>query len=880
MSAELTKDEIVEIKNYLNEISDILIDHHIKTDDKEKLVAILSESVISCRENYISYWELQKDLKNSTNHNNDSKFLDIDFSDKKDKIIEFLKNSHFSDFLPTGKNQLSNIVDTLFYKDLSFSEEEINIFQKSIVENFNKDIEDIYQLAFPQDDFTHNEDFEFNLKIMFTEVLSKVKHKDRAEFIAGVSTFLNEVKDTYLGQLKMEIINNELKNSFNESTTPEEKLNASNKWFEDFEAVLKKSSLNRLNFKFNKDKRSLQLTTASGGVFDVWLAINDTKKNELSEEEISIAENTNSIDEIEKIEEKHIKNLRSVQISASADVGYEIEEDSILRHGISNILFSLCVADYYTRNKDSYIDVAIKKGLSSFLSTAISDSLKEDFNPSSKIKSEENIVFEKLKNIQTRVNKEPLKYFREFLKTKVEFGSVEAYNDLRTEKQFILTKPIVEMTHNLINYYNYEDSFIMEPKNVFSSFRANSTKSIFSKPLVLEGNELDNDDVLILLQHSTLLKAVRNSRTFSDHFSCYLNDMFNHYFKNYSHVKNKKNRKLLKEDFKIADIDKELIELFFCSKDSKKNLLELNQRQSTLLSEYVSCFLAEKKEIFSYVDLNRKELFEDVEQAIFDEDTRMTFSTHKHGLKLEVENEVLQIENEGLQVDKEELQVDKEKLEIERSLINNDKSITKKINKYIISLLNDNEENNRCLLFLKTNGISDMESLIENQDEINNLFFDFLNKNKDFVIKGDFKEDLECYKEERIKLNKLLMTNQSFFQDSELPKEKMKNTVNINIGENVYRIYHDSLSKHIEEESLKHYERMSLESDFDFENTKEDFELERLTSSIENILDTTDEEFAFLSQQISGIQDSLIHSVEEKEKKKKNRKRKNSFNRK
>lgn len=874
MSVELTKHEIVEIKNYLNEISDILIDNHIKTYDKEKLVSILSENVISCRENYISRWERQQELKNITDNDNNSKSLDIDFSDKKDKIIEFLKNSHFSDFLPTGKNQLSNIVDTLFYKDLSFNEEEINIFQKSVVENFNKDIEDIYQLAFPQDDLTHNEDFEFNLKIMFTEVLSKVKHKDRAEFIAGVSTFLNEVKDTYLGQLKMEIINNELKNSFNGSTTPEEKLNASNKWFEDFESVLKKSSLNPLNFKFNKDKRSLQLTIASGGVFDVWLAINDTKKNELSEEEISIAENTNSIDEIEKIEEKHIKNLRSVQISASADVGYEIEEDSILRHGMSNILFSLCVADYYTRNKDSYIDVAIEKGVSSFLSTAISDSLKENFTPSSKIKSEENIVFEKLKNIQTRVNKEPLKYFREFLKTKVEFGNVEAYDDLRTEKKIILTKPIVNMIHNLINYYNHEDSFIMEPKNVFSSFRANSTKSIFSKPLVLNGSKLDNDDVLILLQHSTLLKSVRNSRTFSDHFSCHLNDMFNHYFKNYSHVKNKKNRKLLKENFKIADIDKELVELFFCSEDSKNNLLELNQRQSTLLSEYISCILAEKKEIFSYVDLNRKELFKEVKQAISDDDTDIVFSTHRHGLKLEVKNESLEFKNESLVFKNESLQVKNEKLEIKNALNDNENFINKKITKYLVSLFNNNDENNECLLFLKKNEVLDVMTLIENQDKINDLFFEFLNKNKDFNIEDEFKEDIEHYKKERTKLNKSLMTSQNFFQDEESPEEKIENT--INIDENAYKIHHDSLNKHIEEESLKHYERMSLESDFDFENTKEDFELERLTSSTESILDTTDEEFAFLSEQISGIQDSLIQSID---KKKKNKRSKNSFKR-
>lgn len=870
MSVELTKDEIVEIKNYLNEISDILIDNHIKTYDKEKLVSILSENVISCRENYISRWERQQELKNNSEEGNNSKFLDIDFSDKKDKIIKFLKNSHFSDFLPTGKNQLSNIVDTLFYKDLSFNEEEINIFQKSVVENFNKDIEDIYQLAFPQDDFTHNEDFEFNLKIMFTEVLSKVKHKDRAEFIAGVSTFLNEVKDTYLGQLKMEIINNELKNSFNGSTTPEEKLNASNKWFEDFESVLKKSSLNPLNFKFNKDKRSLQLTTASGGVFDVWLAINDTKKNELLEEEISIAENTNSIGEIEKIEEKHIKNLRSVQISASADVGYEIEEDSILRHGMSNILFSLCVADYYTKNKDSYIDVAIEKGVSSFLSTAISDSLKEDFTPSSKIKSEENIVFEKLKNIQTRVNKEPLKYFREFLKTKVEFGSVEAYDDLRTEKQFILTKPIVNMIHNLINYYNHEDSFIMEPKNVFSSFRSNSTKSIFSKPLVLNGSKLDNDDVLILLQHSTLLKSVRNSRTFSDHFSCHLNDMFNHYFKNYSHVKNKKNRKLLKENFKIADIDKELVELFFCSEDSKNNLLELNQRQSTLLSEYVSCVLAEKKEIFSYVDLNRKELFKEVEQAIFDEDTRMIFSTHKHGLKLEVDNEGLQIKKKGLEIEIEGLQVDKTK----SSLSKNESSIAEHINDYTFSLFENGDFKNEYLLFLKENGIANVSKLFKSRNETKDLFFGFLSKNKDYVLEGDFKEQIEHYKKERTRLNKSLITDKDFFQDEESPEEKIENT--INIEENAYNIYHDSLNKHIEEESLKHYERMSLESDFDFENTKEDFELEKLTSSTESILDTTDEEFAFLSEQISGIQDSLIQSID---KKKKNKRSKNSFKR-
>lgn len=756
MCNDLTKDEIIEIKDYFNKISEILTNHNIRTDDNEKIVKNLSESVLFYRENYLFRWKRQRDLKANLDKDNKSKYLNIDFSDKKDKIIEFLENSHFSNFLPTDKKQLSNIVDTLFYKDLSFNEEEINIFQKSVLENLNKGIEDIYQLAFPKEDFINNEDF--NLKTMFLEILSKVKHKDRTKFIAGVSTFINESKDTYLGRLKIEIINNNFKESSSKSTKPEEKLNASNKWFEDFESILRKVSLSRLNFKFNKDKRSLQLTTASDDVFDVWLVINDTKKNELSKEEISIVENTNLIYEIEKIEEKHIKNLRSVQVNSSIDIGHENEKDSILRQGISNVLMSLLVADYYVRNKRPNIENAINKGVPSFLLIAISNSLKEDFELNN-IKPNEKIVLEKLKNIKTRIDKEPLKYLREFLKTKVEFGSVEAYDDLRTKTRFVLTKPIINMIHNLINYYNYENCFIIKPRNIFSSFRSNATNSTFSKPLVLEGQELDNDDVLILLQYSTLLKSVRNSATFSDNYSCYFNDIVNHYFKNHSHVKNKKNRTLLDLDFKIAEVDRELLKLFFYSENSKNNLLELNEEESTLLTEYISCILAEKKKIFSVVGLRKIDIFEGLKNAILDEDTRMIFSTQNHILKLEIENEWLEIKNKWLKARNEEIKAQIEKKNAKnkknterlKNLSKEDKLIIDSIAHYSISTLKKDDSKNEYLLFLKTKDIHDDYDLLMNLYDIKDFFFEFLEEHKDFILEDEFKEKIENYKKEEKK---------------------------------------------------------------------------------------------------------------------------------
>jgi hypothetical protein len=249
----------------------------------------------------------------------------------------------------------------------------------------------------------------------------------------------------------------------------------------------------------------------------------------------------------------------------------------------------------------------------------------------------------------------------------------------------------------------------------------------------------------------------------------------------------------------------------------------------------------------------------------------MIFSTHKHGLKLEVDNEGLQIKKKGLEIEIEGLQVDK----IKSSLSKNESSIAEHINDYTFSLFENEDFKNEYLLFLKENGISNVSKLFKSRNETKDLFFEFLSKNKDYVLENDFKEQIEHYKKERTRLNKLLITDKDFFQDEESPEEKIENT--INIDENAYNIYHDSLNKHIEKESLKHYERMSLESDFDFENTKEDFELERLTSSTESILDTTDEEFAFLSEQISGIQDNLIHCIE---KKKKNKRSKSSFKRK
>ena len=521
---------------------------------------------------------------------------------EQDKIINILKKDKINKILP---KDLGSFVSTMFYSESTLTNKELITYQKTI-ENFEltKDVSHIYQLAFiEKENITENE-ITNDFKTTLNSIFKNLKVKDKAEFVSNINIFLENYMETDFGSKKIELINKKYKEAINSGKDSKE---ICKDWFQDLIDVVNSNTPKNINLVYDKETNDLKASTETGGLFDGWYIINQTKYAELSLEEKKKFDNAKTEAELNDLEDsRSIK--KQLQISTTTDRGLAIEGDSIVRHSLANAVISTVLNEYLEiQNDSSFIDSFSKQVLgfegNSTMRGAIIASFKSvlgnDFFEGLDLEDNNGVGSKKaIEMIQKKTTKHPVYYIKKLLKRKKDLLP-EHVEELLKKEELSTTLSEEEMDSFLnlknLNSMNGEDNgnWVFEPLSNVSLFYNNRVTSDI-KDAMFEEKDLTASEQAMLIQYSALLKMKVTRDIEMIDLSA-----LNKFTKGHIRLKASSPSEKYNNDFisslTIEEIDENILNTFVFSEHAEENSRNLNQSTKDVLSKIISSTLKNEK---------------------------------------------------------------------------------------------------------------------------------------------------------------------------------------------------------------------------------------------------------------------------------------------
>lgn len=521
---------------------------------------------------------------------------------EQEKIINILKNDKINKILP---KDLDSFVNTMFYSGSILTHKELKSYQETI-ENFEltKDVSHIYQLAFIEQENIEEDKITNDFKSTLNSIFKNLKVKDKAEFVSNINIFLENYMDTDFGNKKIELINKKYKTAINKG---EDSREVCKEWFQDLIDTVNSNTPKNISLVYDKEKNNLKATTETGGLFDGWYIINQTKYSELSKENKIKFDNAKNESELNDLENSFSRK-KQLQISTTTDRGLAIEGDSIVRHSLANAVISTVLNEYLeVQNDSSFIDSFSKKVLgfegNSTMRGAIISSFKsifgEDFFEDLKIEDNDGIGSKKaIEIIQKKTTKQPVHYIKKLLKRKEDLLPKNVKDILNNEKSS--TKLSEEEMDSFLNlkYLNTmngkeNDNWIFEPLSNVSLFYNNRVTSKIEDSM-FQDEQMTVSEQAMLIQYSALLK-MKVTRDVEMIDLSALNKFTKGHIKLKASSPSEKYNNNFISNLTIEDIDKNIIKTFIFSEHAIENSRNLNQSTKDVLSKIISSTLKNDK---------------------------------------------------------------------------------------------------------------------------------------------------------------------------------------------------------------------------------------------------------------------------------------------
>jgi hypothetical protein len=539
---------------------------------------------------------------------------DINLIDPKE-IENILKKENIVNFIPTS---LNDFVSTMFYSKANLSTEEVNCYQKN-VEDFqlSQDINYIYDLTFIKNGNENNSNSNSDFKTLLDRTFKDLQVKDKAEFVSNISIFLENYLSTDFGRKKIELIN---ENYQKELANGVDNKKACVDWFQDLIDCVNSSTPKNINLEYNKEKNELKGKTESGGLFDGWYIINQTSYKSLTKEDKEIFDNATTTKELDKLEDSS-SSKKQLQISTTTTRGVTLEKDSIVRHALANAVIATTLNEYLELQSDSaFIDSFSKKVIgiegNSSMRGAIIGAYKgifgEDFFKGIDIENlDKEGAIKAINRIQKESTEKPGFYIKKLLKRKKEFLSDDIKDKIKKDD---LSKEEIEAFMNLdkLNQFGVrnENVWLFKPVTNVSLHYTNKVSSKIESPSI---SNLEPTEFAMLIQYSALLKM---NITNTCHISTTgINEFSKKHIKlTGSSCSLKCNNQLL-SDYKINDIDKNIIKTFVLSKNGIENARKLNQGTKESLSKLIESTLNDR-DYLEDLNIDINEYAEKVEEML------------------------------------------------------------------------------------------------------------------------------------------------------------------------------------------------------------------------------------------------------------------------
>jgi len=589
---------------------------------------------------------------------------DINLIDPKE-IEDILKKENIVNFIPTS---LNDFVSTMFYSKANLSNEEVNCYQKN-VEDFqlSQDINYIYDLTFIKNGNENNSNSNSDFKTLLDRTFKDLQVKDKAEFVSNISIFLENYLSTDFGRKKIELIN---ANYQKELANGVDNKKACVDWFQDLIDCVNSSTPKNINLEYDKEKNELKGTTESGGLFDGWYIINQTSYNSLTKEDKKIFDNATTTKELDKLEDSS-SFKKQLQISTTTTRGVTLEKDSIVRHALANAVIATTLNEYLELQSDSaFIDSFSKKVIgvegNSSMRGAIIGAYKgifgENFFKGIDIENlDKEGAIKAINKIQKESTEKPEFYIKKLLKRKEDFLSDDIKDKIKKDD---LSKEEIEAFMNMDKMNQFgtrnEDAWLFKPITNVSLHYENKVSSKIESPSI---SNLEPTEFAMLIQYSALLKM---NITNTCHISTTgINEFSKKHIKlTGSSCSLKCNNQLL-SDYKINDIDENIIKTFVLSENGIQNARKLNQGTKESLSKLIDATLNDK-DYLNELNIDINEYAEKVELMLSVRKPSPLSNSFFSSISSKIDN---------IEKDKKILEKDKKILEHEKEMLDRDKWI-------------------------------------------------------------------------------------------------------------------------------------------------------------------------------------------------------------
>ncbi len=521
---------------------------------------------------------------------------------EQEKIINILKNDKINKILP---KDLESFVNTMFYSGAILTHKELKSYQETI-ENFEltKDLSHIYQLAFIEQENIEEDKITNDFKSTLNSIFKNLKVKDKAEFVSNINIFLENYMETDFGNKKIELINKKYKKAISKG---EDSREICKEWFQDLIDTVNSNTPKNISLVYDKEKNNLKASTETGGLFDGWYIINQTKYSELSKENQIKFDNAKNESELNHLENSFSRK-KQLQISTTTDRGLAIEGDSIVRHSLANAVIATVLNEHLEiQNDSSFIDSFSKQVLgfegNSTMRGAIISSFKSvfgsDFFEDLKIEDNDGIGSKKaIEIIQKKTTKQPVHYIKRLLKRKEDLLPKNVKEILNNEGlSTTLSEEEMDSFLNLKHLNTVDgkenDNWIFEPLSNVSLFYNNRVTSKIEDAMFQE-KKMTASEQAMLIQYSALLK-MKVTRDVEIIDLSALNRFTKDHIKLKASSPSEKYNNNFISNLTIEDIDKNIIKTFVFSEHAKENSRNLNQSTKDVLSKIISSTLKNDK---------------------------------------------------------------------------------------------------------------------------------------------------------------------------------------------------------------------------------------------------------------------------------------------
>lgn len=521
---------------------------------------------------------------------------------EQEKIINILKNDKINKILP---KDLESFVNTMFYSGTILTHKELKSYQETI-ENFEltKDVSHIYQLAFIEQENIEEDKITNDFKSTLNSIFKNLKVKDKAEFVSNINIFLENYMETDFGNKKIELINKKYKKAISKG---EDSREICKEWFQDLIDTVNSNTPKNISLVYDKEKNNLKASTETGGLFDGWYIINQTKYSELSKENQIKFDNAKNESELNHLENSFSRK-KQLQISTTTDRGLAIEGDSIVRHSLANAVIATVLNEHLEiQNDSSFIDSFSKQVLgfegNSTMRGAIISSFKSvfgsDFFEDLKIEDNDGIGSKKaIEIIQKKTTKQPVHYIKRLLKRKEDLLPKNVKEMLNNEGlSTTLSEEEMDSFLNLRHLNTVDgkenDNWIFEPLSNVSLFYNNRVTSKIEDAMFQEKNMTVSEQAM-LIQYSALLK-MKVTRDVEMIDLSALNKFTKDHIKLKASSPSEKYNNNFISNLTIEEIDKNIIKTFIFSEHAKENSRNLNQSTKDVLSKIISSTLKNDK---------------------------------------------------------------------------------------------------------------------------------------------------------------------------------------------------------------------------------------------------------------------------------------------